>query len=112
MSPEDQVWLRHLRDAALDVQEFAEGRTLADFEADLQLQRAVLYTLFIIGEAANHLSPSCTQQIPGIPWHAVIGLRHRIAHGYFELDPPRGWQVIQKDVPLLLEQDSPLIGED
>lgn len=40
---------------------------------------------------------------PEIPWKQVFGLRNRIAHGYFDIDFDIISEVINSDLPLLLD---------
>lgn len=38
-----------------------------------------------------------------IPWHEVMGMRNRIAHGYFDINSDLVWDVIRNDLPALLD---------
>jgi len=64
----------------------------------------VVKCLEIIGEAANHVDERTRSQLPGIPWQAVVALRHRVVHGYFELDVDVIWSVLVEELPHLIEQ--------
>lgn len=46
---------------------------------------------------------------PEIPWHQVIGLRNRIAHGYFDIDVDIISDVINEDLQPLLDATAFLI---
>lgn len=63
----------------------------------------------IIGEAARHISPEYQAEHPEIPWREIIGMRHRLVHDYVDIDPVRGWEVVQKDIPELIILLTPLI---
>jgi uncharacterized protein with HEPN domain len=41
----------------------------------------------IIGEAVNALPPELLTQFPEIPWGRITGLRNRLIHEYFWIDP-------------------------
>ena len=60
--------------------------------------------LQIIGEAASRISSNTQIRFPEVPWGKMIGMRHVLVHGYFEIDLEIVWSVIEKDLPLLKEQ--------
>jgi uncharacterized protein with HEPN domain len=37
-------------------------------------------------------------RFPDIPWHRIVGLRHRIVHDYFGVDTSLIWGIATKDV--------------
>ncbi|MGH7491103.1 MAG: HepT-like ribonuclease domain-containing protein [bacterium] len=39
-----------------------------------------------------------------MPWQDIIGMRHRLVHGYDEIDLDVVWEVIQQDLPPLIEE--------
>lgn len=48
----------------------------------------------------HRLDPNLLQnKFPDIPWKNVMGLRDRIAHGYFQLDEEIIFDVVKNDVP-------------
>jgi uncharacterized protein with HEPN domain len=49
---------------------------------------------------------------PEIPWSAMVALRHRIAHDYFSLDLLRMWDIVQNDLPVLVEKLEPLVPSE
>ena len=61
----------------------------------------VIYHLQIVGEAAYGLSQQFKAGHPQIPWEQIIGMRHVLVHGYFEIDLDIVWAVIEKDLPAL-----------
>ena len=42
-------------------------------------------------------------QYPAVPWKAVKGIRDRIAHGYFEIDPDIIFETVKMELPELLK---------
>ena len=83
---------------------FIAGRSHAGFDADTQLQYAVLHAIAIIGEAANRLSPSFRSLHPSIPWGDIIGTRNRIIHGYDLVNLDMIWQIATEKVTLILAE--------
>lgn len=76
----------------------------AEFLTDERTQWAVYSQIVILGEAASRLPRGFCNSHPGIPWSVVIGMRHRLVHGYDSVDWDRVWKTLQNDLPLLLEQ--------
>ena len=62
---------------------------------------AMVRNVEVLGEAAVRLPESVRDQIPAVPWVAIIGMRHRLAHAYFGIDPDILWDVMDIEVPSL-----------
>ena len=39
---------------------------------------------------------------PQFPWRAVIGMRNRLIHGYFNVDPELVWKTVSRELPALV----------
>ena len=62
---------------------------------------AVLHELTVIGEAVNTLlrsDPDLPDRRPGIPWHAIVAMRHRLVHEYDRVDPAFVWGTVDGDL--------------
>ncbi|WP_249355630.1 DUF86 domain-containing protein [Chloracidobacterium aggregatum] len=59
--------------------------------------------------SAKRISPQTRAAHPEIPWSEVIGMRHRLVHGYFEVDLQKVWDTVHRDLPLLIAQIEPLV---
>lgn len=64
------------------------------FLADARTQDAILMRLLAIGEELSHLSDKFAKEHPDIQWYKIVGLRNRIAHGYFEIDQDLIWDTL------------------
>jgi uncharacterized protein with HEPN domain len=95
--------LRHMRDAANAALRFVTGRTRGDLESDQMLQFALIRALEVIGEAADKLSVSIQTSYPSVPWGEIIGMRHRLIHGYFDVDLDIVWNVATVKLASLVE---------
>ena len=74
------------------------------FDSDELFQVWVVRHLQIIGEAASRVSAETQTQFPEIPWGKMIGMRHVLVHGYFDIDLEIVWSVIENDLsPLKLQ---------
>jgi uncharacterized protein with HEPN domain len=84
---------------------FVEGLSEEEFLLDTRTQQAVALNLTIIGEATARLARDHADflaQHPERAWRSMIGMRNRIAHGYFDLDLKVVWQTALTDLPKLL----------
>lgn len=64
-------------------------------------QDAVIRKLEIIGEAAKQLSASLKAAQPNIPWREIAGMRDKMIHEYFGVNPVMVWAVIERNLPEL-----------
>ena len=39
---------------------------------------------------------------PDVPWDAIIGMRNRLIHGYFDIDTSIVWKTVSIEIPELL----------
>ncbi|NDV14415.1 DUF86 domain-containing protein [Muricauda sp. TY007] len=74
-----------------------------DFENDSMTVDAVIRNFEIIGEAANRLDEEYKTNNPDIEWDHLRGFRNRIVHEYFGIDLEIVWQIIEDDLPNLLD---------
>ena len=90
--------------ASRDVTEFCQGLSRDQFECQKVIRFAILHSLTIIGEAASRLSEEIRTLHPEVPWRRIIAFRHRLVHGYGELDLDLVWEVALTLVPVLRDQ--------
>lgn len=109
MQRDDNAFLLDMVLAARDAVRFAAGLTHRQFEESRLHQNAILKAIEIVGEAAGRLSDATRNAHPEIPWTQVIGMRHRLVHGYFEVNLERVWETVQRDIPALIVQLEPLL---
>jgi uncharacterized protein with HEPN domain len=81
--------------AAQDAQGFIAGLGKDAFLGSRLHQSAVIRSLEIIGEAANNVSPATQAAYPEITWREITGMRHRLIHGYADVDLDRVWDTVQ-----------------
>ncbi len=81
---------------------YTEGMDQEAFNTDRLTYDATLRNLQLIGEAATHIPKEVRQNHSEIPWHAIIGIRNRLAHSYLAISDSIIWGVIQEAVPELL----------
>ena len=92
-----------MRDAALEAMEMCRGIERQDLEENRLLELALVKIVEIIGEAAYNVSKTGQAQLP-MDFKAIVGMRHRLVHGYFNIDFDILWDTVQNDLPLLASQ--------
>jgi len=60
--------------------------------------------------AANKLSPDARAAAPQIPWVAIVSMRNRLIHGYFDIDTTIVWKTATVEVPALVPLLQTLAG--
>lgn len=105
----DDAYLLDMLIAAREAREFSKGVTWDAYRQSSLHQHAIAKALENIGEAARKVSQQTRSAHPEIPWEQIIGLRHRIAHDYFHLDLVRMWDIVQREVPVLIEKLDSLV---
>jgi uncharacterized protein with HEPN domain len=58
----------------------------------------------IIGEASGKLDADFRQTNPEIPWGEIIGTRNILIHAYDQVNPAILGNVVERDIPALLEK--------
>jgi uncharacterized protein with HEPN domain len=104
MRREDLVRLQHMRDSAREAVSFVGGRGREEFARDRMLALAVLKSVEIIGEAASKVGEESRRELPELAWKEMVGIRHRLVHGYFDIDFDRVWNTVRDDLPELTQR--------
>ena len=102
--PEYREWHFYVQDMIEfcdRVLSYTEGLDQKAFLADRRTHDATLRNLELVGEAATHVPSEVRKAHPDIPWHAIIGTRNRLAHGYLHISDDIIWSIIQDAVPEL-----------
>ena len=94
----DRLYLRHMLDHAAKALALAGRKSRAEFDADEVLRLALTYLVQIVGEAASQISQQTKDAHPEIPWHSIVGMRHRLVHGYFAVDEDIVWKTLTTEL--------------
>jgi uncharacterized protein with HEPN domain len=88
--------------AVAEIDKFIAGLSREQFLADAKTIKAVVADLTIIGEAASFVPAAVVEAHSEIPWALMTGMRHRIVHGYYQVDPVIVWDTCQNDLAPLV----------
>ena len=99
---EDAVRLHHMLDAAKEAFSFVQGKERSDLDKDRKLVLSLVRLVEVIGEAAGSVSKEFQTAHPEIPWPAIVGMRNRLIHAYFDIDLDRVWDTVKDDLPQLV----------
>jgi uncharacterized protein with HEPN domain len=75
-----------------------------EFVENVQLQDSVIRRLLVIAEAARRVSEVTRQALPNISWQEINGMRNRLVHQYDDVNLNIVWDVVQSEIPPLIEE--------
>jgi len=83
------------------VMSYSHGLSREQFEANGLNYDATLWNVQLYGEAARNIPEEIRKQMPEVPWRELIGMRNRLAHGYFGINNEILWRVVAEETPKL-----------
>lgn len=98
-------------EAAKEATQFSQGRSRDDLFSDRMLLHSLVRSIEIVGEAAVHVSAELKDRTPEVPWYDLTGMRNRLIHAYFDIDPDIVWSTTTVDLPPLIELLNGLLEE-
>ncbi len=108
---DDTVFLVDMLNHAREAVNLLGNASLGDLTSDRVTELALRKLVEIVGEAANRTSAATQERHPEIAWPQIIGVRHRLVHGYDVVDLSILRDIVQNDLPLLVDQLTPIVGE-
>ena len=111
MPHDDAVYLHHILDAILQIEQYVAGLNQETFVGSAITRDAVIRQLEIIGEAAKRVSSNLRTKHTEVPWSTVAGMRNKLIHDYFGVDLEKVWVTTQKDLLPLKEQIRAIVTE-
>ncbi len=104
MRADDVIRIRHIIEAAESAIDFIDGKNRIDLDDDRMLLFALVRAVEIVGEAATKLSAEGRAAHPSVPWSAIVGMRNRLVHAYFDINHEILWNTVTQALPILIEQ--------
>lgn len=112
MPRDPRVQLNDIELAVRRVLDKAGSTSLENYLADRDLLDIVERQMIIIGEAASQLKKQNTELADCLPdISQIIGFRHRVVHGYWDIDHQIVYRIIQNDLPVLLRAAETLLNK-
>ena len=105
----DTQRLNHIIEAIDNIFEFVENKSFETYRKDKILRFAVIKNLEIIGEAAYLLTKDFKSEHSHIEWNEMIGMRHILVHGYYQIKDEIIWATIEDELLPLKEKIMQLI---
>ena len=112
MRPDDATRIHHMIEAAEAAERFIAGRQRADLDTDQMLLFALVRAIEIIGEAASKVSSETRTITPSVPWPAIISMRNRLIHAYFDIDRDIVWKTVTEEISPLRSSLSQIVSKD
>ena len=113
MSKRDpNVRLLHMRNYAHKAVAMVQGQARRDLDSDEKLRLALTHLVELVGEAASQVPAGVRKQYPQVPWMKAIAMRHRLVHGYDQIDFDILWRILSVELPGILEQLEAILAEN
>lgn len=102
MSKRDvRLYLDDIHESLERIERYAKELSFEDFACDPKTIDAVVRNFEVMGEAAARVPEDFKEQHAFVPWSAMVGMRNKVIHEYFGIDPEIIWKTIQQDIPEL-----------
>jgi len=113
MSERDpRLYLSDILDSGAAILEFVKGLSFKEFCNDRKTYSAVIREFEIIGEAVGKLIDELKRKYPHIEWQDIKDFRNLLIHEYFGVDPEIVWNIIQDDLPALMDAVKGILGRE
>ncbi len=108
----DLAYIWDMITAAKKSVEYARGKNADDLmEYQLHVD-AIIRQLSVLGEAARRVTEDFKKEHPEIAWKEIIGLRNILIHEYDTVDIDTLWDLLNSDLPDMIEILERIISED
>jgi uncharacterized protein with HEPN domain len=111
LTKDDSVYLEHILDEIAFLTSHVESLKFEDLLEDELLQRGVIRSLEIIGEASKNVSPGLKEAYPQIEWKMMAAMRDKLIHRYFQVNWRIVWNVLTMEIPSLRVQIEKILRE-
>jgi len=98
------IWLSDIERSIIEIYSFLpDERNFFEFQKDLKTRKAIERNIEIIGEAMDRLLKSFPQ-IEISDSRKIVDTRNRIIHGYDSVSDDVIWLIINRYLPVLLDE--------
>ena len=106
----DAVYLDHIATSIARILQWA--RTREEFFDDERTREAVLRKLQTLAESVQKVSDELKNRHPEVPWREIASIRNVLVHDYIGLKLERIWDIIETQLPVLVEPIGRIRRED
>jgi uncharacterized protein with HEPN domain len=107
LSPLDSLY--HIRDESEFILSATNSKSKKEITTDPVLQRAILRSPEVIGEATKHLDFSFRNKYPQVDWKGMAGTRDKLIHDYIEVDYDLVYDIVINEIPSLQHEINRII---
>jgi uncharacterized protein with HEPN domain len=100
----DKVFIEHILISISAIESYIHDTNKKQFLQNRMIQAAVIREIEIIGEAAKNVGRETRNKNQNIPWKQLAGMRDKLIHHYFGVDPNLVWNTVQQAIPSLKEE--------
>jgi len=104
MKKDPRLFLTHILESILLIEQYLQGVTEDHFYTSTEKQDLIVRRLEIIGEATKNLPEEMRKNYPTIPWKKMAGMRDIITHQYFAINFKTVWETASLFIPQLKKQ--------
>ncbi len=97
----DKGRLEHILSAIDNIDRFLEGQSFESFSENKMMYYAVVKNVEIIGEAAYMITNEFRDEHTEVEWQSIIGMRHVLVHGYYQISKAEVWDTAKNNLPPL-----------
>ena len=83
---------------------YTDGLDQEKFVASGLNYDATVHNLILLGEAATHVPERVRTFASTIGWKQIVATRNRLIHGYLGINNDTLWDIIQNEIPILINQ--------
>lgn len=107
-----RVYVEDILESIGYIETYVEGMKYKHFQEDRKTMDAVVRNFEIIGEASKFIPDEMRKKHAQIDWTGIVGLRNRIAHEYFAIDPEIMWNILKEELPPLKRELQKLLERE
>lgn len=106
-----RIYVRDILEAIQRIDEYLDEMSFEEFSKDKKTIDAVVRNFAVIGEAAKNVPVSVKRKHPEIAWKRMSGMRDKVIHEYFGVDPHILWDTSKIDLSASKQMLEALLGE-